>query len=295
MPSQILTSDNADFASATSGSATTSFLIPRQLLGEVMNAVRRDLLLRGLAARVFGPSQIPGRTLVIPRQTEFTSLNHLPVDQVGEGGEIPLGQSVFDNLTVTPVKYGIRVGVSRELQEDGILDLISYHAELAGYEFARNEESLIISTWETASGSSGANHDVANSNATLPITDITEAMQNLETADYVATHMIVGVEVANDLRNIEEFNTAKDTGGPNITNQKLIGSILQMKVIMSNAVSAKIAFIIDARHSFLIAEKRSITVERYTDFARDTGYVVVTQRVATAALRNTATVEITTT
>lgn len=294
MPSQILTSDNADFASSTAGSGTMSYLIPRTLFGNVINAVRRKLMLRGLAAMVFGPTAIPGRTLVLPLQAErVATTTALPLQMVTEGGEIPLGQTQFTNLTLTPVKYGIRIGVSKELQEDALVDLIPYHSELAGYEFALNEESLIISQLDA--GTTSSSNLVANSNATLPISDITQAMQQLETYNYMPTHMIVGVEVANDLRNIEEFNTAKDTGGANYTNQSLVGSILGMKVLMSNSVSAKLAYVIDANHAFVIAEKRPITVERYNDYARDTGFVTVTQRIAVSYLRTYAMSEITTT
>jgi len=292
MPSQILTTDSADFASTTAGSGTMSYVVPRQLLGEVMNAVRKKLILRGLAARVFGPSSIPGRVLTIPMQSEITSSTALPVDRVAEGGEIPIGATQFESKTLTPVKYGIRIGVARELMEDSIIDILSYHSELAGYEFADNEESLIVSQLDAAS--TAATHNVANSNATLPITDITAAMQLLEVDNYTPTHMIVGAEIANDLRNIDTFVEA-DKAGMNDPSRRLIGTIFGMKVIVSNNVTATLAYVIDANHAFIIGEKRPLTIERYTDYARDSGFVVVTQRVAHAYLRANSVSEITTT
>ena len=292
MPSQILTTDSADFASTTAGSGTMSYVVPRQLLGEVMNAVRKKLILRGLAARVFGPSSIPGRVLTIPMQSEITSSTALPVDRVAEGGEIPIGATQFESKTLTPVKYGIRIGVARELMEDSIIDILSYHSELAGYEFADNEESLIVSQLDAAS--TAATHNVANSNATLPITDITAAMQLLEVDNYTPTHMIVGAEIANDLRNIDTFVEA-DKAGMNDPSRRLIGTIFGMKVIVSNNVTATLAYVIDANHAFIIGEKRPLTIERYTDYARDSGFVVVTQRVAHVYLRANAVSEITTT
>lgn len=292
MPTQLLGTGSADFASSTANTATTSYLIPRTLFPQVMDAVRKKLILRGLAARVFGPSSIPGRTLVLPQQAEFTANNALAVNRVGEGGEVPLVQSEWTSLTLTPVKYGARIGVTKEMMEDGIIDLLSYHAELAGYEFADNEESLIVSQLDAAS--TAASNNVANSNATLPVTDITEAMQNLEAANYRPTHLIVGAEVANDLRNIDTFTEA-DKSGMNDPSQPLIGKIFGMKVLVSNNVSSVLAYVIDASHAFVIAEKRPLTVERYADYARDTGFVVVTQRVAVSYLRAGAVSEITTT
>ena len=118
MPTQLLGTGSSDFASSSANTATTSYLIPRTLLPEVMNAVRKKLFLRGLAARIFGPSSIPGRTLVIPMQTEIGTNTALAVNRVGEGGEIPLVQSEWESLTLTPVKYGARVGVTKEMMED---------------------------------------------------------------------------------------------------------------------------------------------------------------------------------
>jgi len=292
MPTQLLGTGSADFASDTANTATTSYLIPRTLFPQVMDAVRKKLILRGLAARIFGPSSIPGRTLVIPRQAEFTTHNVLAVNRVGEGGEIPLVQSEWDSLTLTPVKYGARVGVTKEMMEDGILDLLSYHAELAGYEFADNEEALIVSQLDSAS--TAASNNVANGNATIPVSDLTEAMQNLEGANYKPTHLICGAEVVNDLRNIDTFTEA-DKAGMNDPSQPLVGTIFGMKVLVSNNVTSTLAYVVDASHAFVIAEKRPLTVERYADFARDTGFVVITQRVAVSYLRAGAVSEITTT
>ena len=95
MVTQLLNTGSADFASSTAATSTGSYLIPRTLLGEVMNSVRKKLILRGLAARVFGPSSIPGRTLVIPIQEDISSNNAMAVDRVGEGAEIPLTQTEF--------------------------------------------------------------------------------------------------------------------------------------------------------------------------------------------------------
>lgn len=283
---------SADFASSTANSGTTNYLIPRTLLPNVMNAIRKKLVLRGLAAKVFGPSSIPGRTLVIPLQEEISTNTAMAVDMIGEGAEIEITNTEFTTRTLTPVKYGARVGVTKEMMEDGIVDLISYHAELAGYEFADNEESLIVSQLDAAATASS--NTVANSNATLPISDITASMQQLEEKNYTPTHMIIGAEVANDLRNIDTFVEADKSRVMDPT-KRLIGTIFGMSVIVSNNISAKLAYIIDANHAFIIGEKRALTVERYADYSRDTSYVVITQRFATIYLRAEAVSEITTT
>lgn len=286
----IMNTGSADFASATASTSTGSYLIPRKLLGQVILSVRKNLVLRGLVAKMFGPSDIPGRTLVIPFQTDGSFID---VDVVDEGAEFPLTQSKFENATWTPVKYGARIAITREMEEDSIISLGDFYAEQAGYEFANNEESLIVAQLDAASTASS--HDVANSNATLPVSDITEAMQNLEADNYVPSHMIVGVEVANDLRNIDLFNEANKTGGPSAVNQRLIGSIFGMKVIVSNSVSAKLAYVIDSRNAVAGAEKRPLSIERYMEPQFDTGYIVASQRIAYRYWRAKAVSEITTT
>jgi HK97 family phage major capsid protein len=258
-----------------------------------MNAVRKQLMLRGLAAKVFGPSSIPGRTLVLPLQSEITTNTEISVIQTPEFGAAPQVQTQFTSLTLTPVKYMVKIGVSKEMLEDGITDLLEYHAELAGYEFADNEEALIVSALDTASGN--ASHNVANSNATIAITDITQARRYLRADNYNPTHMIVGNEVEDDLLNIDTFVEADKSGVNNPTNGSVLGKIFGMKVLVSNNVSAKLAYVIDANHAFVIAEKRPLTIERYSDFSRDTSFVVVSQRIAISALRDNAVSEITTT
>ena len=68
-----------------------------------------------------------------------------------------------------------------------------------------------------------------------------------------------------------------------------------MKVLVSRNVSAKLAFVIDSRHAFGIADKRPVTMEHFDDFMRDTHHVIASQRVDVQALRNNAVSEITTT
>lgn len=290
MPTGLLSTGGKDFASATASTSTGSYLIPRRLLSTVIESVKQELVLRGLAANIFGPSDIPGRSLVVPFQVDG---NFIDVDQVGEGATVPLTDSSFTNLTITPVKYGARVAITKEMDEDSLASLGDFYARDAGYQFAINEENLIVSALNTAS--SAASNDVANSNATLPLSDVTAAMQNLEANNYNPTHIICGVEVVNDIRNLGPAFEAHKSGGNSILNSRLPGTLYGMKVVTSNSVSAKLAYVIDARHAFVIAEKRPLTIERYSEPQNDTGYLVATQRLAVSSWRNNAVSEITTT
>ena len=66
-------------------------------------------------------------------------------------------------------------------------------------------------------------------------------------------------------------------------------------MIVSNNVSAKLGYVIDRLHAFVIAEKRPVTIRRFFNAARDMSEAVVTQRVAAGYLRAEAVSEITTT
>jgi HK97 family phage major capsid protein len=279
----LLMTDGKDSSSATAGSSTGSYLIPRTLFGELAMAARKNLILRGLAKRVIGPSSIPGSSIDIPMQTPESMVVH----RVTEGAAVPLDAEQYSSYNLKPAKYGVRIMISQEMMEDSMFDVMGMNVETAGYEMADNEESLIVSTLDTGSGISDSTR-IANSNATLPISDITAAIQGIEEENYTPTDMIVGVEVANDLRNIDTFVEADKTGGAMDPTKRLIGKIFGMNVWVSNNVTSKNAYLIDRREAFVIAEKRPLTIERYKDVGHDTNYAVATQRVAARYHRSAA-------
>ena len=285
----LLTTDSKDSSSATAGSSTGSYLIPRTLYNQLQRAVRKKLVLRALVSKVIGPSSIPGSSIDIPLQTK----DSMEVHRVGEGAVIPLDVESYSGFNLKPIKYGVRIMITKEMQEDSLFGVMDLNVQTAGYELADNEEALIIATLDTGSGQSDSTR-VANSNATLPVTDITEAMQGVEEENFTPTHMVIGVEVANDIRNLDLFTEAQKAG-INDPSKRLIGTIFGMKVIVSNNVSAKYAYIIDRNYALIGAEKRPVTIERYFDAARDTSFAVATQRIVYRYLRSGAIARIETT
>ncbi len=278
----------ANVLSTGSTSTGSSVLAPTMVYKTIMEAVRKGLVFRNLAATIIPPAQIPGSAIKVSLQ----DVDSITVHAVAEGAEIPYDHENYTQRTLTPVKYGVNVGITREMIEDSQFAVALLNAQSAGYALADKEDSLVVA--ELASASAAAGHDVANSNATLPITDITEAMQNLENDGYTATHMVIGVEVANDIRNIDTFTEA-DKAGINDPSRALIGTIFGMNVIVSRNVSAKLAYVIDANKAFAIAEKRPVTLENYDDHSRDMRHVVATMRLAAGYLFAEAVSEITTT
>jgi len=288
MVNWMLTRDNKEQGASTAGTSTGSVLIPRELYDTLIGAVRKTLVFRPLAAMIIGPGSIPGSSVDVPLQSEDT----MTVMEIAEGAEIPMDVEGYESFNMKPVKYGVRIAITREMIEDSLYDVMRYNTETAGYELANKEDELIVA--QLNAGSTASGHDVSNSNATIAITDITEAMQNLETDNYQPTHIIVGAEVANDLRNIDTFVEA-DKAGINDPSKSLIGRIFAMNVLRSNQVSAKLAYVIDANHAFVIAEKRPITLRGFDQWERDIQNVVATMRIKIRYLRSKAISEITTT
>jgi len=273
----------------SSGATSTgsNVLAPTMVYRALQTAVRKGLVFRPLAALIIPPSEIPGPAVKVSLQDPET----MHVFTIGEGAEIPFDHETYTQRTLTPVKYGMRIAITREMIEDSQFAVMALNAATAGFEMADNEDALVVAQLNSAS--TAASNDVANSNTTIAITDITEAMQNLEANNYTPTHIICGVEVVNDLRNIDSFHEADKSGGVS-PQDRLIGTIFGMNVLVSNNVSAKLAYVIDANKAFAIAEKRAITVENFPDYVRDMRNIVVTQRVAVGYLYAEATSEITT-
>jgi len=288
MVNTYLTTDGADFASSTAGTSTASYTIPRTLYGTLLEAVRKKLVLRQFAAKIVPPSSIPGSTITFAEQ----EADSMEVERVEPGEEIPLDAEAYSGFSITPIKYGVLVRMDREAREDSNFSLMEINMQTAGYELADNEESLIVAQLDAAD--TAASHSVSNSNATLPVTDITEAMQNLEADNYDPDVMLCGVEVANDLRNLDIF-TAANMSGVNNPSNKLIGRIFGMAVVVSNNVTSTLAYIFDSRYAFIIVDKRPITMESFFEAKRDSDFVAVTQRLGVRYWRDDAVSEITTT
>jgi len=189
-----------------------------------------------------------------------------------------------------PTKYGVSLKITNEMQEDGKFDLLPRNVRTAAKRLAENEDSLIISdAWDNAG-------NTVTGGAAILIANITRGIQYLEDNDYEATDMYIGPEVANDLRNIDTFVEA-DKAGISDPSKSLIGRIFNMDVhvVSANIMNTKYAYIIDRNHSFMIVEKRPLTVSNFDDTTGDMTGSTATQRIKVRQLRANATCKITTT
>jgi len=271
--------------STGSTSTGSNVLAPTVVYRTLQEAVRKNLVFRPMAALLIGPNEIPGPAVKISLQDPDSLIVH----EVAEGAELPFAQETYSQVTLTPVKYGVTIGITREMIEDSQFSVVEKNAATAGYALADKEDSLVADDLSTNAGST------VTGGATLSLANITEAMEDLEAAGYMATDMIVGTEVASDIRNLAGLTTANLSITSSDLMVSLLGNIFGMNVVVSRNVTAKNALLIDRNHAYAIAEKRPVTLERFDDFMRDTHHVVATIRLATGVLQSSAIAKITTT
>ena len=265
-------------------------LIPRKIHDTLIEEVDKNLIPRSEAAMYFGPSDIPGSSYDV----DTVDANQMDIRRIAEGAEVPLDQSAYSSFNLKPVKWGVALRITREMLEDAKWNLLQHNLKVAGKRFAENETSLILSD----ALDSGTN--TVTGGAAITIANITRAMQYLDDSDYTPTTLFVGMEVLNDLRNIDTFVEANKVGNNDMLARGFLGTIYGLNVIKFSTNAApgstysKYAYVTDKMHAYVIAEKRPITVENFELPVYDMSAASVTQRIKIRYLRANAIAKITT-
>lgn len=268
-----------------------SLLIEKKIYDTLIDEVEKALIPRTEASIYIGPGGCPGSSIDI----DLITPNSLKVRHVGEGAEIPLDAPAFSSTNIKPLKYGVRINITKEMEEDSKWDLLAVSVKQAGRRMAENETNLIITQLDSA------NTSVASGVAALTIAHIARAIQYLEDEDYKATTILLGNECANDIRNIDTFVEADKLGSREMLQTGFIGVIFGLNVLRfsTNAAPsttyAKYMYVYDKDEAFIIVEKRPITVENYKIETHDLSGASVTQRIAVKIRRTKAVVKYTTT
>lgn len=263
-------------------------LVPRKIHDVIVDEAEKSLIPRSEAALYFGPADIPGSSVDV----NLLTAQSMDVRLVPEGTEIPLDSAEYTSFNLKPKKYGVSIRITRELLEDAQWNLLDHNVKLAGRRLAENENSLIVSdALDNASNTvaGGANVTVAN---------ITRAIQYLEDADYHPTTYFVGMEVANDLRNIDTFVEFDKSGSRDMLERGFLGVVYGMNVIKvsTNAgMTSTSSYVTDKAFAYCLAEKRPLTVENFELPAYDMSAAAVTQRFAARQLRADAIAKVTST
>ncbi len=263
-------------------------LIPRKIYDTLIEEVDKNLIPRSEAAIVLGPGDIPGSSIDI----DIVTPNTMNVRVVAEGAESPIDRVRYDSFNMKPIKYGVAIRITKEMLEDGKWNLLQHNIRYAGKRFAENETSLVISL-----ALDQANSTVTGG-AAITIANITRAMQYLDDEDYSPTTFFVGMEILNDLRNIDTFVEANKVGNTEMLQRGFLGTIFGLNVIKFSTNAApsttysKYAYVTDKEHAYVIAEKRSVTITNFDLPVYDMSAANITQRIKVRYLRAKAIVKI---
>lgn len=263
-----------------------SLLIPKKIHDTLIAEVDKALLPRSEAALLLGPAQIPGSSIDIDLEVE----NKMDVREVGEGAGIFLDNGEYTSFNLKPVKYGVAIRITREMMEDAKWNLLQNSIRTAGKRFAENENSLVISD-----ALDNATNTVAGG-AAVTIANITRAIQYLEDADFTPSTLLVGAEVANDLRQIDTFAEADKFGTREMMERGFVGRIYGMNVLRASTsagMTTTTAYVYDRDEAYVIAEKRPITIEKFELPTFDMTGTVLTQRLKIRQIKADAIAKIT--
>src|SRR3990167_1450430 len=247
---------------------------PEQILTDiyrtVTEAVKTPLIGTDLLAMRLGPGDIPGTTLNLVHQTK----NSMIVEKVAEGAEVPIHTEGTFSYNVSPIKWAVRPLITKEMIEDSLFAVVERNLREAGYQMGRNlDRNVILSSLRAGTG------NTVTGGASINLANIASAINNLETNDYVATDYVIGPSVAQDIRNIDTFVEANKAGVVNPTDS-LIGTIFAMNVRRTNNLAnATDSIVLDRGQSLIYAEKRPLTVDRYSDVTRQLEGVVLSMRI----------------
>ncbi len=266
-------------------------LIPRKIHDTLIEEVDKNLIPRSEAALLFGPGDIPGSSIDV----DTVDPNTMSVRVVGEGAESPIDQPGYSSFNMKPVKYGVAIRITAEMLEDSKWNLLQHSVRTAGKRFAENETSLILSD-----ALDNAENTITGG-AAITISNITRAMQYLDDSDYTPTTLFVGMEVLNDLRNIDTFVDANKVGNTDMLQRGFLGTIYGLNVLKFSTNAApsttysKYAYVTDRTQAYIIAEKRPVTIRNFDLPVYDMSAANITQRIKVRQLRTEAIAQITTT
>jgi len=276
-----------EYINRADGTAGQS-LIPQLILPRVIDEVEKNLIPRDMAAFVIGPSEFKGSTMYLDLESPDT----MDVRLVSEGAEVPLDNMGFDNVSFTPLKYGVAIRITREMIEDSQVQLLPRNIATAGRRFAENETNLILAVLDTANATTAGG-------AAVTVANIVESIYDVRSNDYKATDYLLGEEQFSDLMNIDTFVEADKAGNTQMMSTGRVGTIFGLRVttFSANAGTSAVAtsgYIFDRTQAYAIAIARDITMENVVLPTFDMEGSVLTQRISVSALRTKAISKITT-
>jgi len=263
--------------------------IPSTLYGTLIDSVRANLVGTQVVALRFGPNDIPGSSIDVCLNTK----NATEVMQIAEGAEFPHQLAAMETFNLKPLKYGMQIGITKEMIEDARWSMVDWQVKEAGYQMARKLDTLIMTQIEA--GNDAATHTVSGSTA-VTLANISEAVKNVRDDGYNPDYYIVCPHVEDDLHRIDTFHEADKLGSREVFETGHIGRIMGMTVLVTTqVVTTASSYVLDSRHALCLAEKRPITIEQFKQENMDLVGIAVSARWIARYLRANAISEITST
>ena len=261
--------------------------IPSTLYGTLIDSVRANLVGTQLLALRFGPNDIPGSSIDVCLNTK----DSMQVMQIAEGAEFPKQQAAMETFNLKPLKYGMSIGITKEMIEDAKWSMVEWQTKEAGYQMAKKLDSLIMAQIEA--GNDVAGHTVSGSTA-VTLANISEAIKNVRDDGYEPNYYVICPAVEDDLHRIDTFHEADKLGSREVLETGHIGRIMGMTVLVTTQVqTANSSYVLDSRQALVLAEKRPITIEQYKQENADLVGIAVSARWKARYLRAEAISEIT--
>ena len=211
---------------------------------------------------------------------------------VPEAGEIPVIQGeTYSEVIVTPYKVGIRAKITKELIEDGSIDVMKRNIHEATHAIIQKEDTDIFNALRATTRTQSSVG--AWSTASNILKDVSNVMELLEVNEYRPQVFVMHPSLAASIRSADLFDKTKHYSGDAVQSRGIVGSIFTIPVYITTVLPATELLCIDTRHAGVLVVRRPLTVENFVDISRDMEGVAMTTRYAPALLVEKACAKIT--
>lgn len=217
--------------------------------------------------------------------------------ETAEGAEIIMDVTPYTSITVTPIKYGIRDFLTKEMLEDvePIVALVEAKIRRLARKYAYTVESKIQAVLDAAAATtitaSGKSLYFTGTEATLAGTigqyDIVDAIKAIESYNLVPEFLLVSPTTASYIMKLPHFSSALHYGeSVNLTGA--LGTIYGLTVLKSTVIPSNKAYVVaTGRNPSAAWEplgyfvwKRPLNVDLEYDKSTETYNIYVTTRFA---------------
>jgi hypothetical protein len=212
--------------------------------------------------------------------------------RIAEGALIPVDTEAYTKATVTPAKWGNRVVISTELQEDANWDVMQRNLRQAGREAGVREDVIIFTAFNDATyGFPSTTGQYGTSVGTeISVADIATMMYGPEAQDYNPNVLVLHPSQVKELRQIDTFVEADKVGSRVTFDKGFVGKIYGMDVVISRSAwvgqtSTEYAWCLDTTEAGVLVVRRPLTMKTYELPERDAVGVAVTFREEARVLR----------